>query len=100
MTTTAMAGTTARWKRPATLPRLFMVPGRTHGAGGPGAIVFNGPANLGGIEDPDHDVVMALDRWISSGVAPKQIIATKFVDDTPSKGVAFTRPLCPYPEVT
>lgn len=79
--------------------RLFMVPGMNHCAGGPGANVFNGPNNLGGIEDPDHDVVMALDRWISSGVAPKQIIATKFVDDTPSKGVAFTRPLCPYPEV-
>ena len=70
-----------------------------HCAGGPGANVFNGPANPGGIEDPDHDVVMALDRWVSMGVAPKQIIATKFVDDTPSKGVAFTRPLCPYPEV-
>jgi feruloyl esterase len=79
--------------------RLFMVPGMNHCAGGPGANVFNGPANPGGIEDPDHDVVMALDRWVSAGVAPKQIIATKFVDDTPSKGVAFTRPLCPYPEV-
>jgi feruloyl esterase len=79
--------------------RLFMVPGMNHCAGGPGANVFNGPDNLGGIEDPDHDVVMALDRWVSSGIAPEQIIATKFVDDTPSKGVAFTRPLCPYPEV-
>lgn len=79
--------------------RLFMVPGMNHCAGGPGANVFNGPDNLGGIEDPDHDVVMALDRWVSTGVAPKQIIATKFVDDAPSKGVAFTRPLCPYPEV-
>jgi feruloyl esterase len=79
--------------------RLFMVPGMNHCAGGPGANIFNGPANLGGIEDPDHDVVMALDRWVSTGAAPKQIIATKFIDDTPSKGVAFTRPLCPYPEV-
>jgi feruloyl esterase len=79
--------------------RLFMVPGMNHCAGGPGANVFNGPDNLGGIEDADHDVVMALDHWVSTGDAPKQIIATKYVDDTPSKGVAFTRPLCPYPEV-
>jgi len=80
--------------------RLFMVPGMNHCLGGPGANVFGGLANQGGIEDPDHDVVMALDRWVSLGIAPKQIIATKFVDDTPTKGVAFTRPLCPYPEVT
>ncbi len=79
--------------------RLFMVPGMNHCAGGPGANVFNGPANLGGPEDPDHDVVMALDRWVTQGVAPEKIIATKFVNDKPANGVAFTRPLCPYPEV-
>jgi feruloyl esterase len=81
---------------------LFTAPGMNHCAGGPGANVFgnymfNPVGN--GLEDPDHDVVMALDRWVSTGVAPKQIIATKFVDDKPSKGIAFTRPLCPYPEV-
>jgi feruloyl esterase len=79
--------------------RLFMVPGMNHCGGGPGANVFNGPDNLGGPEDPDHDVVMALDRWVSTGEAPKQIIATKFVNDTPSMGIAFQRPLCPYPDV-
>lgn len=77
--------------------RLFMAPGVTHCGGGPGANVFNGPSNLGGPQDPDHDVVRALDRWVTLGIAPEQIIATKFVDDTPSKGVAFTRPLCPFP---
>lgn len=79
--------------------RLFMVPGMNHCAGGPGANVFNGPDNLGGAEDPDHDVVMALDRWVSTGEAPKTIIATKFVNDSPSMGIAFQRPLCPYPAV-
>lgn len=79
--------------------RLFMVPGMNHCAGGPGANVFNGPANLGGPEDPEHDVVMALDRWVTQGVAPDKIVATKFVNDKPASGVAFTRPLCPYPEV-
>jgi feruloyl esterase len=79
--------------------RLFMVPGMFHCVGGPGATVFNGPLNQGAIADANHDVVMALDRWVSQGVAPKQIIATKFVNDKPTMGVAFTRPLCPYPEV-
>ena len=27
----------------------------------------------------------------------REIIATKYVDNSPSKGVAFQRPLCPYP---
>jgi hypothetical protein len=79
--------------------RLFMVPGMNHCAGGPGANVINGAGSLGGPQDPDHDVVMALDRWVTHGIAPEKIIATKFINDRPANGVAFTRPLCPYPEV-
>jgi len=78
--------------------RLFMVPGMNHCLGGPGANVFNAPFNFGNPEDPDHDVVMALDRWVTQGIAPEKIIATKFVNDKPANGVAFTRPLCPYPQ--
>jgi feruloyl esterase len=76
-----------------------MVPGMNHCAGGPGANVINGAGSLGGPQDPDHDVVMALDRWVTHGIAPEKIIATKFINDRPANGVAFTRPLCPYPEV-
>jgi len=79
--------------------RLFMVPTMSHCAGGPGATIFG---NAGGIEPPeddaDHDVVLALDRWVEKGAAPNHIIATGFVDNTPSKGVAMAHPLCPYPE--
>ncbi len=76
--------------------RLFMVPGMSHCAGGVGATVFG---NLTTAQrDPDHDVVSALDHWVEKGVAPKQIIATGFVDGNPAKGVQMTRPLCPYPE--
>jgi len=79
--------------------RLFMVPTMSHCAGGPGATIFG---NAGGVEPPegdaDHDVVMALDRWVEKGVAPDLIIATGFVDNNPSKGVAMTHPLCPYPQ--
>jgi len=78
--------------------RLFMAPGVTHCGGGPGANVFNGSSNLGGPEDSDHDVFLALRQWVEDGVAPQRIIATKFINDNPASGVAFTRPLCPYPQ--
>ncbi len=80
--------------------RLFMVPTMSHCAGGPGATMFG---NAGGWEsgedDADHDVVLALDRWVEKGVAPDRIIASAFVDNNPSKGVAMTHPLCPYPQM-
>jgi hypothetical protein len=79
--------------------RLFMVPTMSHCAGGPGATIFG---NAGGVEPPeedaDHDVVLALDRWVEKGVAPNHLIATGFVENSPSKGVAMTHPLCPYPQ--
>ena len=75
-----------------------MAPGMTHCAGGPGANVFNGPDNLGGPEDSDHDVFLALRHWVEDGITPKRIIGTKYVGDKPVNGVAFTRPMCPYPQ--
>jgi hypothetical protein len=79
--------------------RLFMVPGMTHCGGGAGPNVFNGPDNLGAPEDSDHDVFLALRQWVENGIAPERIIATKYVNDNPANGVAFTRPLCPYPQL-
>jgi Tannase and feruloyl esterase len=79
--------------------RLFMVPSMSHCAGGPGPTMFgNGGAGLLPDDDADHDVVMALDRWVEKGTPPDKIIATGFVDGNPSKGVFMTRPLCPYPK--
>jgi len=79
--------------------RLFMVPTMSHCAGGPGATMFG---NAGGFEAPqedaDHDVVMALDRWVEQGKAPERIIASGYVDGNASKGIAMTHPLCPYPQ--
>jgi len=77
--------------------RLYMVPGLQHCGGGPGANSFG---QLGmGAADPQHNMELALVEWVEKGVAPSAIVATKFVDDDPSKGVKFTRPLCPYPQV-
>ena len=76
--------------------RAFLVPGLYHCAGGPGANGF-GTSSPPSSVDADHDIVSAIMRWVEDGVAPEKIIATKYVDNTPSKGVAFQRPLCPYP---
>lgn len=79
----------------ADFARLFMVPGMHHCAAGPGPASFGG-ANQGFPmqSDPQHDIVMALDRWVESGVAPDTIIAAHMTN----KVVDRTLPLCPYPQ--
>jgi hypothetical protein len=81
--------------------KLFMAPGVGHCGGGPGpnslnSAVFRGiqPPSRG----PEDDAFAALAQWVEDGKAPSQIIATKYVDDDPSKGIALQRPLCPYPQ--
>src|SRR5580700_992819 len=64
--------------------RLFMVPGMNHCSGGPGANVF--------------DMLTPLVQWVEQDVAPASVVATHYVNNTPAQGVAFTRPLCPYPQ--
>ncbi len=85
--------------------RLFMVPGLQHCTGGPGATSFGN----GGLEpgkdfpaDADHDILVALDRWVTQGIAPEKIIATGKIgaDAKAGKpGTPITRPLCVYPAV-
>ena len=77
--------------------RLFMVPGMQHCGGGPGPNVFGQTSAPDG--DSEHDINRAVERWVEEGVAPKQIIATKYKGATPATGVERTRPLCPYPQV-
>lgn len=83
--------------------RLFMVPGMGHCAGGPGPTSFgNGATEAGTPVDADHDVLMALDRWVTQGVAPDKLIGTGSIGadrKSGSGGVPLTRPLCPYPKV-
>jgi len=83
----------------ATFMRLYMVPGMQHCAGGPGPNNFGQPIN----ESVEHaisrnNIEVALQQWVEKGVPPSSIIATKYVDDDPKKGVKMTRPLCPYPQ--
>ncbi len=81
--------------------RLFMAPGMSHCGGGAGANAFGNNA-FGGLpvpSDRQHDIFQALIAWVEFGTAPDQIVATKYVNDDPTKGVAFTRPLCVFPKV-
>ena len=74
--------------------RLFMVPGMSHCGGGAGPNRFGngGPATS---NDPEHDVFVALERWVERGVAPDRLVGTGAAADNPA--TTLTRPLCPYP---
>jgi feruloyl esterase len=78
--------------------RLYMVPGMQHCNGGPAPDSF-GATVTRGQSDADHDMTVALERWVEKGIAPDRVIAAKrqMVD---GKSVETrTRPLCPYPQV-
>jgi feruloyl esterase len=79
--------------------RLFMIPGIGHcgGGDGPNRFFSYGPGDAGP-DAPGRDVFAAVTHWVESGEAPSRIVATKYVADTPAKGIAFQRPLCPYPQ--
>jgi feruloyl esterase len=78
---------------------MFLAPGMWHCSGGPGANVF-GNFNLPPAPTlPADDILGALVAWVEGGIKPVKIIATKYVNDDPSQGIAFQRPLCPYPQV-
>jgi hypothetical protein len=44
--------------------------------------------------DAQHDIVMALDRWVEDGVAPEKIIASHLTNGSVDRTLA----LCPYPQ--
>lgn len=81
--------------------RLFMAPGAGHCGLGGGLNSFNS-ANFGAPHppstDPGHDLFTALVRWAEDGAAPSRVIATSYVDNDASKGIAMQRPLCPHPQ--
>ena len=89
--------------------KFYLIPGMQHCSGSvgdaPWYIAGGGqPFTLGatvhgvpGFEDPKHDALLALMQWVEHGVAPEEIVATKYVNDTVELGVQKQRPLCPYP---
>jgi len=80
--------------------RTYMMPGVQHCSGGPGADSFGILPGFPPAEpDPARNMSAAMVRWVEQGTAPSTIVATKYKGRTPADGVAFTRPLCPYPTV-
>ena len=78
--------------------RLFMVPGMQHCGAGPGPNSF-GAVVTSGQSDAQHDMSVALERWVEEGIAPNQIIASKRQGLDAKSAIIRARPLCPYPQV-
>ncbi|CAK7226202.1 hypothetical protein SEUCBS140593_006161 [Sporothrix eucalyptigena] len=88
--------------------RLFMIPGMQHCSGsempapwyiGGGSQAVTGATySVPGYMDAKHDVILAMMEWVERGVAPDELIATKYWNDTVSEGVEVQRPLCVYPK--
>jgi feruloyl esterase len=75
--------------------KMFMMPGIGHCSGGRGVANFGGSTGAASAADADHDVVRALDRWVTQGTAPTSLIGTRRAGAT----VDRSRPLCAYPQV-
>jgi hypothetical protein len=81
--------------------RLFMVPGMQHCSGGPGPNSFGQPGlvSASGPDDPQHDILLALQHWVEDGVAPESVIAAQFAGEGVARKITRTRPVCAYPKV-
>lgn len=49
-----------------------------------------------GYSDPEHDIILAMMRWVENGTAPEYIIGTHFAETVDYK-VDKQRPICAYP---
>jgi len=82
--------------------RFFRISGMNHCFNGAGAWeigqTLNGAGGIANLNlDPGSNVLMAMVRWVEEGVAPEDILGTKFVNDTVAQGVQFARRHCRYP---
>ncbi|RYP33983.1 hypothetical protein DL767_004504 [Monosporascus sp. MG133] len=82
--------------------RFFLVPGMEHCSGSTTApwYIAGGSQPLAGTThsvpgfmDADHDVILAMMKWVEEGSAPEKLVATKFKDDNAAAGVQSQRPL-------
>jgi feruloyl esterase len=82
--------------------RLFMVPGMGHCSGGAGAWAVDGASQgsqPGGVGS-EYSMLLSLVDWVEgTGKAPEMVVGTKFVNDVPSEGIQFQRPVCRWPTV-
>ena len=92
--------------------RLFLAPGVSHAIGGSGPDSFGQAAGIRpgtrGSATAENDLLMAMDRWSETGVAPDALIAGQYKggvlgsflsgDGTNDEAPIATRPLCAYPK--
>lgn len=84
--------------------RLFYIPGMQHCSGGPGAWNIGQPTvdrpTGAQFNDTDHNVLLALVKWVEEGVAPDYMVGTKFVGDHLDGTVQAQRMHCVYPNTS
>jgi feruloyl esterase len=74
--------------------RFFPIAGMGHCSGGTGFSHIGGATGAPISDDPDHDMVKALDKWVTQGEAPSLFIAAQ---QDAAKRVTATRPICRFP---
>ena len=72
--------------------RYFLVPGMGHCGGGSGLNRF------GVQQDSEHDILLALVKWVEQGKAPEKIIATALNCCDVPNAPQCQRPVYPYPK--
>lgn len=79
--------------------RFFRISGMFHCSSGPGAWVVGqgGGASAQGPFDRQHNVLAAVVDWFEQDLAPETLTGTKYINDTASLGVSFTRDHCRWP---
>jgi feruloyl esterase len=78
--------------------RYFRIGGMGHCLGGPGAWELGqGNGALATNNTPQQNILLRLVDWVENGQAPETVTGTKFVNDTETLGVQFTRNHCKYP---
>jgi len=74
--------------------RFFALPGMGHCSGGAGFSHIGGATGAPIKDSADHDMVRALDLWMTSNQAPSLFIAAHINDE---KVITATRPICRFP---
>lgn len=65
-----------------------------YGANSFGAVEQASNSNPPLSNDPEHNILSAIVRWVEEGIAPETFTAAYYIDNDVANGVGFTRPLC------
>jgi feruloyl esterase len=74
--------------------RFFPLPGMAHCSGDVGFSHIGGATGAPLKDDPDHDMVKALDAWVKKDKAPSVFMGARINE---RKEIIATRPICRYP---